>query len=286
MNYPLFGLILLPILVSIFMIIHYLKIRRARRHIEQLEKVIIEKDKLFTVIGHDLNGMINSTLPALQLYRSDYVTPEERETLLDGIEERLYLASDTLQSLLNWGKLQLKGMTLNLEYFNAAEVINHKLSLTQAVTRHKALKIANLLPSEVNIYADINHFRFIMRNLLANAIKYSRAGGTIDIEMMDFYQPGFIVFSVKDSGIGMNREKLREIFKPYNASTEGTAEEKGNGIGLILCKEYAKKNGGDVWAESEEGIGTTFYLALKASNHDYRFLYGKTKLVPQQGSSR
>lgn len=95
-----------------------------RQRNKELEKLNTAKDKLFTAIGHDLNSVINSTQPAIQLYRSGAITPEEQELILDGIEEKIYIALETLQSLLNWGKFQLKGITLNQNYFNAAEVKN------------------------------------------------------------------------------------------------------------------------------------------------------------------
>ena len=108
------------------------------------------------------------------------------------------------------------------------------------------------------------HLDFIIRNLLANAIKYSRPGGTITLRIHHDKKPGYIVLLVKDNGIGIAADRLPMVFHPVN-STPGTQNEKGTGIGLMLCREFALLNGGDIWVESEAGNGATFYLAFKVA---------------------
>lgn len=272
---PVVLLSLVLVLVALLSML-YLQLRRACLRIQELEKLNVQKDKLLTVIGHDLSSTVKNTQPAIQLYRSGNLTTAEKNFLLDSMEENALQASVTLDSLLNWGKLQLKGITLNQSYFDAAEVIKIKLKFMETVAKNKNLTIVNNL-QHMTVYVDIDQFRFITRNLLSNAIKFSRTGGTVEIAIVEAKQNGFVVIAVKDSGVGMSKQKLEQVFDAFNTSTEGTSKEKGNGIGLMLCKAYAKVNGGDLWAESEDHIGATFYLALKSREHDEQFVFKRFK---------
>ena len=259
------------LIVIIFVLVLFKQLRRARARIRELEQLNMEKDKLFTVIGHDLSGTINIGQSAMQLYRSGSLSAGEQELILDSIEEKFLLASVTLQSLLNWGKLLLKGVVLNPGTFNAAEIIHAELKLAEVVTRNKKITVINGIPADLSVYADVDHFKFIIRNLISNAIKFSRAGGAMGIKVSETRPQGFVVIGIIDSGVGMSQEKLKQIFYPFGSSTDGTAEEKGNGIGLMLCREYARKNGGDIWVKSENGVGTTFFVAMKSQPHSIPF---------------
>jgi signal transduction histidine kinase len=271
MIYSLLLVILLPVVLIAALLILYRKYLLLRRQNKELQQANAAKDKLFTIIGHDLHGSISSLQPIIELYRLPDTTAEEKEFLLESMEENTHTAVETLRTLLNWGKAQIKGITLEQTYFNATEVIKNKLNLFRIAVKRKHLIIVNNLPEETNIYADINHFKFITRNLLLNAVKFSKEGGTIEINALKYQQPEYVIFSIKDNGIGMEKDKLQQIFQPFATSTNGTANEKGNGIGLLLCKEYANENGGDIWAESKIDVGSTFYFALKTFPHNEPF---------------
>lgn len=267
----LLWLTLLALFVVLIACLFYWQLRVARNRIRTLEALDLEKDKLFTVIGHDLNNFVNMGHAGLQLYRSGNLPVEEEQLILDGIEEKFYTASVTLQSLLNWGKSLFKGITINPGIFDGAALINAELHLAEATTRVKGIRVVNALPVHLHIYADLDHFKFIVRNLISNAVKFSRTNGTIAVNTTGENREGFVVIEVMDSGIGMSREKLQQVFFPFGASTEGTAKEKGNGIGLMLAREYARQNGGELWAESQDGKGTSFYLALRTHQHLMKF---------------
>lgn len=254
---------LLPLMLITILLIGGRRYILLHKQVKELQKLNDAKDRLFTVIGHDLNSAIKSVQPTIELYRHKNTSEEEKGFLLDSIEENAVSAVETLQALLEWGKSQIKGITLCPTYFNASDIIKDKLSLFKVLIRNKGITIVNNLPPETTIYADLNHFRFVFRNLLINAIKFTRANGTIEINAMKYHQPDDVIFSVKDNGTGIEKERLKKIFEPFNTSVEGTKNEKGNGIGLLLCKEFVSVNGGQIWAESESGEGTTFYVVLK-----------------------
>ncbi|MCH5719514.1 sensor histidine kinase [Niabella hibiscisoli] len=267
------GLLIVCIVLTIFIIYLYRQLKLARNRIRLLEALDQEKDKLFTVIGHDLNNFVGMGHAGLQLYRSGSLPVTDGQLILDGIEEKFYTTSVTLQSLLNWGKSVFKGVAIRQTAFDAAALISAELDLAKTTIKNKDLGVENTLASNLVVYADPDHVKFIIRNLLSNAIKFSRGGGAIALGGSVTTQKDFAVIAVRDSGVGMSEGQLRKVFYPFGSSTEGTAKEKGNGIGLMLCREYARTNGGDLWAESTDGIGTTFYLAVKTYDHNRKYLH-------------
>ncbi len=269
----LLWLTLLMLIAGLMALLIYLyrQLQLARRRIRVLETLEAEKDKLFTVIGHDLNGFVHMGHAGLQLYRLGTLTQEEGQALLDEMEEKFYTASVTLQSLLNWGKSLFKGLTINPGVFDGVELIHAELNLAKATIKNKHITVINNMPGQLPVYTDLDHFKFVIRNLVSNAVKFSRAAGTITMGTMDKYHEGFVAIVVTDSGIGMSKEKLKQVFFTFGTSTEGTAKEKGNGIGLMLCREYARQNGGELWAESKDGAGTSFYFAVKTHLHHLKY---------------
>ncbi|MBW4888931.1 HAMP domain-containing histidine kinase [Mucilaginibacter sp. HMF5004] len=239
-----------------------------RKRIYELKRSNSAKDRLFSIIGHDLRGMINNIPAAIDVFRDETSTIEEKEFMLNSIEGNALASAETLDGLLNWGKSQLKGLFTRQLCFNAVNTISNELKLVEIPAQQKNITAINWVPKEVQILADIDHFRFIIRNLISNAIKFSKIGGTIEINADENTQPGFVLFSVKDNGIGIEKEKESQIFEPFNNSIAGTANETGNSIGLMLCKEYVIENGGRIWVESKKSEGSTFHFTMKSFDHD------------------
>ncbi len=146
--------------------------------------------------------------------------------------------------------------------FEPKGFIKDSIELRKLKATEKNITIVDNTPTEMSIYSDPSIFDFIMRNFLANALKYTPRNGRIDITADTRSKPGFTVFGVKDSGMGIDPELLPKLFYSLK-SRVGTENEKGNGIGLMLCKEFAIQNGGDIWVESENGKGSTFFLSVK-----------------------
>lgn len=233
---------------------------------DELKKANDVKDKFFSIIGHDLNNAIVNMPALLEIYRYENTTPDEKAIIIDSLEETAQISAEILENLLNWGKSRIKGITLNQAYFEANEIIQNKIHLMRIAIKNKNITVINNTHADTKIYADANHFTFVIRNILSNAIKYTNADGTIEIGADKSVNPGYVLFSVKDNGIGMSGEQLKNIFDPFNVSALGTAEEAGNSIGLLLCKEFVVANGGKIWAESEKGNGSTFYITFRANS--------------------
>ena len=259
------GIASLLAVLLIFSFLFLLHIRKLNTKLveskQALKKANEDKDRLFSVIGHDLRNHVSNVPIALEMYEDESMSEEERKFLFESLKENSIATRETLDKLLNWGKSQIKGITSTPTNFYAKEKITNKLKLLKSACDQKHITINNHIKDDIKVYADEEHFKFVMRNLLSNAVKYTHHNGTIEIDAQR--DTGEIIFSVKDNGIGMTDEEKAQVFQPFIMSHEGTANEKGNGLGLMLCKEFITKSNGRIWVESEQGKGSTFYFSLK-----------------------
>lgn len=232
---------------------------------QELQKSNEMKDKLFSVIGHDLRGPIGNIPVMLELLNDPNLTLDERNYLTQSLIAHTKASTETLDKLLYWGQAQIKGIGIKPVAFNIAEPLKINISLINIAAQQKQISIINNIPENTAVYADPAHFDFLVRNLLSNAVKFTHNGGNVTLSADEKQKSGFVVFAIKDSGIGISAERQEIIFQPFASSTRGTADEKGTSIGLMLCKEFVNENGGDIWVASEEGKGSTFYFSLKST---------------------
>jgi signal transduction histidine kinase len=220
------------------------------------------KDKLFSVIGHDLRGPVARMLVILDMVEDETTSPEERKMLMDNLREHTRISLETFDKLLFWGRSLVSGGNTSRQNMLTKEYIKEGIELRRIKAAEKNITITDKTPNDLTVYSNPSIFDFIMRNLVANALKYTPRNGRIDISADISGKNGFTIFAVRDSGIGINKELIPGIFSALK-SLEGTENEQGHGIGLMLCKEFAQQNGGDIWVESEEGKGATFYFSVK-----------------------
>jgi signal transduction histidine kinase len=246
------------------------KIRTLNRALELREKDLEElnrsKDKLFSVIGHDLRGPVSNIPTLIEIIEAENIIPQEYMELLDTLKEHTNATVETLDKLLLLGKSQMKGNDCNPIVFEPYEFVVSNIEVKTFSANSKGIKLINNTQPDTLIDADPGQFDFVVRNLLSNAIKFSHDDGEVVISSSADMIPGFIVFSVKDSGVGVNPESMQNLFKTTVNSSYGTRNEKGNGIGLMLCGEFIALNGGKIWAESKPGEGANFFFSLKASS--------------------
>ena len=261
-------LILMSVLGLISMSIFaffYFRIKKLNNKINKQRAQLIEsnevKNKLFSVIGHDLRSAYNSTLGFLNLLKDGDLNDEEAGIFIDKVIIQSTAALGTLDNLLMWGHSQIKGTKITTEVFDANKEIKKNIEYLrdQSVIKNIAVEVCDKM--DYQIKADLNHFDFVVRNLLSNAIKFTPENGSIKISCSD-YNETQQKFCIADSGIGMSKSQMDQLFKNSGKSTMGTANEKGTGLGLMLCKEYVELNGGKIWAESEEGEGAKFCFVL------------------------
>ena len=229
----------------------------------ELQRSSAIKDRIFSIIGHDLRGPIANIPMVIELYQDPRTTESERAYMLDLLTENSMASLETLDKLLNWGKSQIKGIAIQQRQFRASQNIQHQVSLIKGIASNKGITIDNTVSNDTVIFADEDHFNFVVRNLLSNAIKFSHKDSVVSLDADKYKKEGFTVFSVEDTGVGISDEQKARIFEAFGSSTLGTNNEGGTSIGLMLCKEFITENGGDIWVESEPGKGATFYFSFK-----------------------
>lgn len=236
--------------------------KQLKKREDELSKLNATKDKIFSVIGHDLRAPMAHIPPVLQLLDDEDIGPEERSYMIKTLEAHSRASMETLDKLLFWGKNQMTGARTNSQDFKVAELLRNNTELFRTAAEGKRITIHNHVPSDVAIRADASHFDFVIRNLLSNAIKFTNDGGSVTIECDKHAEDGFVTFAVSDTGIGISPSKLQSIFEPFINTTRGTADEKGTGIGLMLCQEFVESNGGNIWVETQPGTGSTFFFTM------------------------
>ncbi len=230
---------------------------------EELKQLNTIKDKLFSVIGHDLRSPVGSIVSLLSIWDTGSLSEEEKKEVIYHLKSQTRATLETLDKLLNWGQSQIKGITIFQTEFAPKRLIKDSLELLMEQALKKNITITDNTPPDIQVFADRLQFDFVIRNLLSNAIKFTHIGGAIEISTDNDAVKDFTVFKIKDNGIGINEGRHKTIFEAIGNSTDGTANEKGTNVGLKLCKEYVVTNGGQIWVESVEGQGAIFCFTIK-----------------------
>lgn len=232
-----------------------------RTQAETLHEINHTKDKLFSIIGHDLRSPINSLKGFLDLLASDNVTQDEFMMFVPSFQKNIDNVHETLENLLQWSKTQMGGVQIIPQNNNLFAIIESRLSLFEASAANKNIRLVSHISQQITVFVDENHLKIILQNLLSNAIKFTPTNGnvTISAQIID----NLVEIAVSDTGIGMTDDQKDKLFGiTSHFTTYGTNGEKGTGLGLLLCKEFVEKNGGKIWIESTLNEGTTFKFTL------------------------
>lgn len=237
--------------------------RQLMQYAEQLKGANINKDKFFNIIAHDLRNPLTSIINlGEQLSKDAVLAPRPRikqstEKLLSSVNR---LANLT-ENLLRWSRLQTGKLEFHPSNINVFELIMPNIELLTGNAQKKNITITTRIPKDLFVFADPTMIDSVVQNLISNAIKFSNEGGILEVEAAP--AGNFIEVLIKDSGIGMDREKLDSLFKIETQQvTFGTAGEKGTGLGLLLCKELVEKNNGQLFVKSQPSAGTTLLFTL------------------------
>lgn len=229
---------------------------------QKLKESIYTRDKLFSIISHDLRGPVGNMPPLLDiLINNTFEDEESRNELLVSMRKAAYNIKDLLENLLKWASLQTGSISLSPADFNILDASGWEVELYSSLASEKKILIENNIPVDLSANADVESFRLIIRNLIGNALKYSYTGGRITLNATSY--GNMVRISVEDHGVGMTNETIAKILESDSfISTYGTGNEKGTGLGLNLCKEFVRKNGGDLFIESIPGKGTKISFTL------------------------
>lgn len=280
-------LILLILLVVIFLLIFryrnnlkdnellYLRNRLVNQHQEELigaMKRLKEsedklrtanetKDKMFSLIAHDLRGAVGNISNGLRMMLTDKelnLSEEDKTEFLESLFNSADNSFELLENLLFWAKNQTSTISANLQMVDASSIINSNIGLLAELAKIKSIKLFTTSNPFVEVYIDWNMINTVLRNLISNAIKFSYKGGNIEIKSE--VGENFVKISVIDNGIGMMPEQIENIYE--GKTTDGTANEKGTGLGLTLCRDFLVKNHGLLMVESKVDKGSVFSFVI------------------------
>jgi len=229
----------------------------------KLEELNATKDKFFSIIAHDLKSPFNAIVGFSDLLylRIDAYPKEKIKTFAKAINDSAKQTFKLLENLLEWSQLQKGKIKLNLKYYNLKSVVDEIILLHNEMAMKKMIAIRVNLALNIFVHCDLEITKTVLRNLVSNAIKFTNNEGsiTIDVKKID----SFIEVQISDTGVGIPTEKIPFLFTiEQDISTSGTANEKGTGLGLLLCKELIEKQGGEIWVESTVGKGSAFYFTI------------------------
>jgi signal transduction histidine kinase len=224
---------------------------------QKLRDMNTSKDKLFSIIAHDLESPLNGLLLSSGYLEKKYNTMEEQQIkeFLHQIYENTHQMAKLLDNLLQWAMSQLGKLEVNLEILELTQLTEDTLRLMEPAAAEKSIRLISSINENTRVWADKRMVETILRNLVSNAIKYSSAGGKVHVSSNP--NGNFLEVTVSDTGVGIPADKLHTLFNPgVRTSTRGTAGEKGIGLGLVLCKEFVEKNGGTIRVENNNGNQT------------------------------
>lgn len=272
------GIIFIVLIISILIYFGYHKIKKANillniknieisqqkdeieQQAEELRDLNALKDKLFSIISHDLRSPLASLISMLNMAKDGHFSADEEKLILFELSKNVEYNTELLENLLKWASSQMKGSTIKPITFDIHEIVSGKVMLYEKAARLKGIELINSSSINSEVFADKDMVELVLRNLITNAIKFSETGDSISITSS--VSNGFVKVCVSDNGKGIPKESLGKLFGKQVFSTRGTLDEKGTGLGLILCRDFVQINGGKIWVESQENVGSKFFFTL------------------------
>lgn len=252
----------------------YLELNNKNREVSKQNQIILEqnaalenlnqvKDKIFSVISHDLRSPLAILEGLLFLLKDEKIDQEQFSKYTDELWRDVKNTAYMMDNMLQWASNQMKGIGVKADDFDLTLLLNQEFELLQTLAKQKEVTLTHQLHQRMMVYADPDMIKLVLRNLINNAIKFTPAGGEVNI--MAEVQHFKIEVTVKDNGLGIPAENQHRIFSNIYYSTTGTQNEKGCGLGLHLSKDFIERNQGQIWFESRPGAGSSFSFTIPKS---------------------
>lgn len=226
----------------------------------EIERINNINTKLLSILAHDLKNPLGVIEQVTSLYVSNQISKEDMDEIFTELQKNATNALSMLNEVLQWGTSQVEGKTTDFKPLNIFEMTEKKKEAYFLLLKSKNNRLENNCERDLSFKADINMMRFILRNLITNANKFTK-NGTISIATKD--SDDFVEIIVSDTGVGMKPSQISRLFKwETRASSDGTSGEKGTGLGLLICNEFVIKHGGKIWVESTLGKGSSFHFTI------------------------
>lgn len=236
------------------------ELKLANSHLKELNAI---KDKFISIISHDLKNPIGavSNLSKILISDLDSIDKEKMLKMLGLINQSSENTFKLLDNLLTWSRAQTGKIKINRTKIHLNDLLQYAIDFCQSLAVNKDIKIINDSNLSLEIWADMDMINTVLRNLITNAIKFTNRNGFVRIQSKNHNNA--ITISVVDTGVGMSQDTLNDLFQTEKkTSTTGTEKEEGTGLGLLISKEFIGKHGGEIWAESQEGVGSKFHFTL------------------------
>ena len=221
------------------------------------------KDKLFSIIAHDLRSPLLNLIDIIKMIDDDLISEQEFKSFIPQLSKNIGYTSGLLENLLFWSKSQLRGEVIRPVSFDIKEVTENIIHLFEKRINEKEILLINNINCQSMVYADQDMIQLIVRNLISNAVKFSQRGG--NIVLSSHYDEHYTTLCFKDDGVGVSETDMNKLFEFETFTTRGTDNEQGTGLGLVLCKDFIEKNGGQIWVESELSMGSKFCVKIPNS---------------------
>ena len=235
----------------------------------ELQEINRTKDKLFSIIGHDLRGPIGAFQGLLKLFKEGDIGQSEFMEYIPKLRHDIDHISFTLNNLLTWGHTQMNGSVTKPSVVALGSVVKDNIHLLSEIAENKSIKLVSQIATNTMVWSDSDQIDIVVRNLISNALKFTPENGMVTITAQEKNKKWQV--SIRDTGIGMDEQTVEKIFAMNsNHTTYGTNNEKGTGLGLSLCKEMVEKNGGVIWVESLLRKGSTFHFTVPKAKKSYR----------------
>ncbi len=231
---------------------------------EKLQELNATKDKFFSIIAHDLRSPFNSFLGLTQIMAEELpsLTMAQIQEIAVNMSKSATNLYRLLENLLHWSSMQQGVIPFNPETAQLLPVVDESITMSIEAAKVKGIEINCKIPDDIVVFADTNLLQTVIRNLVSNAVKFTPKGGKVSLSAR-VVTDSIIEISIQDSGIGMSQKMLGDLFKlDVKTTRKGTNGEPSTGLGLLLCKEFIEKHGGQIWAESEVGKGSIFHFTL------------------------
>ncbi|WP_350288730.1 ATP-binding protein [uncultured Croceitalea sp.] len=245
------------------------KTRLIRKREIQLSELNKTKNKLFSIIGHDLRGPIGALQDLLHLFSNGDIKRNELDSFIPKLKSDVDNVFFTLNNLLSWGQSQMNGSSTKPKNFSIASLIDSNINLLSEMALNKSIKMLNHVEDTPIAWADQNQIDIVIRNLLSNALKFTSENGLISISAIE--NGNFWEIQIKDTGVGMTKDMQEKILSANSTTTTyGTNNEKGTGLGLSLCREMVEKNNGKIWVDSIINKGSIFSFTIPKEKSSYK----------------
>lgn len=235
----------------------------------ELQKENVLKDRLFSIIGHDLRSPLSAIKMQLDFILRGIINPTDTDFIsktVHNLNATTDEAFSLLDNLLGWAKSESGSLSIIKENVNILKLVEQCVRLQKLALETKNIELQIIISENTLVYADMNMVKTVLRNLLSNAIKFTPVAGTISISAQ--LEKKFLNVSVSDSGVGISKEDLVKVLNTeQHFSKEGTEQEAGTGLGLILCQNFVLKNGGTLWVESTLGKGSSFTFSIPVAEN-------------------